>query len=432
MAPLGPFERPPRIAVAVSGGADSLALALFADGWARAMGGEAVALTVDHRLRPGSAAEARQVRRWLGARGLRHHILAWHGPRTDAGIQAAARAARYRLLAEWCARRGVLHLLLAHHRDDQAETLLLRLARGSGLDGLAAMAPVSELAPVSIGPGLRLLRPLLAVPKATLEAALRAAGQDWIEDPSNASDAFARVRLRRLMPALAAEGMTAERLAATAARLARARAALDDSLAGLMAEAVALDPAGYARVELSALRHAAPELALRCLARCLMTIGGGAYTPRLERLERLHGELRALGPGGAVVRTLAGCRIEARAGSALVCRETAAADAAETVAGGSEAWWDGRFLLRLGGTGQARLARLGAEGWRQALRARPELRQGTIPAPARPALPALWDRSGLLEAPHLGFRRAGARGPLVAAVAFAPRHALAPARFMVV
>ncbi len=437
MAPLGPFERAPRIAVAVSGGADSLALALLADGWARARGGAAVALTVDHRLRPESAAEARRVRRWLVGRGLRHVVLPWTGPRPDADIQAAARAARHRLLADWCRRRGVLHLLLAHHRDDQAETLLLRLARGSGLDGLAAMAPVAESTAEALSDdggvpgGPRLLRPLLGVPKAALEASLRAVGQDWIEDPSNASEAFARGRLRRLMPALAPEGLTPARLAATASRLARARAALDDASATLAADAVALHPAGYARVDLAVLLRASPEIALRTLARCLMTVGGGRYTPRLERLERLHAELHGLGPGAALVRTLAGCRIEARAGRLLICREAAAADAEERVAAG-EVWWDGRFLLRLGGGGRARLAALGAEGWRQAVAARPELRRSGIPGPARPALPALWDRQALLEAPHLGFRRAGGQGPRVLAAEFAPRHPLAPARFMVV
>jgi len=157
MASLGPFESAPRIAVAVSGGADSLALALLAADWAAAQGGKAVALTVDHGLRPEAAAEARQVRRWLADCGISHFILAWRGPRSGADVQAAARAARYRLMGEWCARRGILHLLLAHHRDDQAETVLLRLARGSGLEGLAAMAPVSEL-PAADGvppPGVR-------------------------------------------------------------------------------------------------------------------------------------------------------------------------------------------------------------------------------------------------------------------------------------
>jgi tRNA(Ile)-lysidine synthase len=159
---LGPLEKRPHLAVAVSGGADSLSLALFAAAWARKRGGCASALTVDHGLRPEAAAEARRVGRWLRARGIEHRIIAWRGTKPAANIQAAARAARYGLLSAWCARHGVLHLLLAHHADDQAETYLMRLARGSGVDGLAAMAPVHEL------PSVRVLRPLLDVPRARL------------------------------------------------------------------------------------------------------------------------------------------------------------------------------------------------------------------------------------------------------------------------
>lgn len=426
MAPLGPFERAPEIAVAVSGGADSLALALLAADWAKAQGARAVALTVDHRLRAGSGDEARQVGRWLRGRGMLHRTLVWDGPHPAADIQAAARAARYRLLAEWCTRRGILHLLLGHHRDDQAETLLLRLARGSGLDGLAGMPAVGELGGEG---GPRLLRPLLSVPKSALEATLRARGQDWIEDPSNASDAFARVRMRRLMPGLAGEGMTAARLAATAGRLGRARAALDDATAALAARCAGLFPAGYAWLDLHPYRAAPVETALRCLAHLLRTVGGGAYTPRLERLERLHQGLAAGEPGG---RTLAGCRIDPRGDHALICREAAGPGDPIEVSAGQTVVWDDRFRIAFAGSGTAWLGSLGATGWREAVAARPELRRSTVPPAARVGLPALRDRAGLLEVPHLGYRRADSRGPRVATVEFAPPQALAPARFMVV
>lgn len=141
MAPLGPFEREPRLAVAVSGGPDSMALLLLAQEWAAARGGRVSALTVDHGLRAELSAEAAQVAQWAGLLGVSHVALTWIGDKPTADIQAAAREARYCLLEEWCAASGVFHLLLAHHRDDQAETFLLRLARGSGLDGLAAIAP---------------------------------------------------------------------------------------------------------------------------------------------------------------------------------------------------------------------------------------------------------------------------------------------------
>ena len=142
--PLGPFEPAPLLAVGVSGGADSLALVLLADRWARARRGSVLALTVDHALRDGSAAEAAQVGHWLAARGIAHEVLRWDGPKPATAIQETARAARYRLLGQRCAGTGILHLLLAHHRDDQAETVLLRRAQGSGRDGLAGMAAIRE------------------------------------------------------------------------------------------------------------------------------------------------------------------------------------------------------------------------------------------------------------------------------------------------
>ncbi|MBM4438672.1 MAG: tRNA lysidine(34) synthetase TilS, partial [Actinobacteria bacterium] len=128
-----------RVAVAVSGGADSLALTLLADEWARRTGRSIAALTVDHGLRPDSAAEASQVGAWLAAARIRHEVLRWEGQKPRSGIHAAAREARYRMLTSWCRENDVRDLLLAHHRDDQSETFLMRLARGSGPDGLAAM-----------------------------------------------------------------------------------------------------------------------------------------------------------------------------------------------------------------------------------------------------------------------------------------------------
>src|SRR5437763_667593 len=187
---IGGFEAPPLIAVAVSGGPDSMALSLLAARWARQRGGEAWGLTVDHGLRPESGAEARTVAGWLAARAIPHVTLAWTGAKPTSGIQEAAREARYRLLAEWCRTHRVLHLLTAHHREDQAETYAIRRRAGSGPDGLAAMSVVRELS------GCRLVRPLLAVPRARLAALLAAEGQPFLRDPSNTNPAFERARLR--------------------------------------------------------------------------------------------------------------------------------------------------------------------------------------------------------------------------------------------
>src|SRR5229473_3936225 len=187
---LGGFEARPAIAVAVSGGPDSLALILLAQRWARQRGGKTCALTVDHGLRPESAEEARTVAGWLASRAIPHEILVWAGDKPTSGIQEAARYARYRLLAAWCREHGVLHLLTAHHREDQAETYIIRRRAKSGVDGLAGMSAVRELQ------GCRLVRPLLAAPKARLAALLEAEGQPFLRDPSNLNPAFERARLR--------------------------------------------------------------------------------------------------------------------------------------------------------------------------------------------------------------------------------------------
>jgi len=137
---------------------------------------------------------------WLAARGIAHHVLVWTDPKPATGIQEAARAARYRLLAGWCREQGCLHLLTAHHRDDQAETLLMRLLRGSGMVGLSAMARESER------DGVLLARPFLNVSKSQLVATLKKAKIGFIEDPTNRDLNFTRPRIRALMPVLAAEG----------------------------------------------------------------------------------------------------------------------------------------------------------------------------------------------------------------------------------
>jgi tRNA(Ile)-lysidine synthase len=405
MAGLGPFEARPRIAVAVSGGADSLALMILCQRWAKARGGSVVALSVDHRLRPESNAEARQVARWLRARAIVHHILVWNrtGPRPAAGLQAAARTARYGLLANWCRKHGVLHLALAHHAGDQAETVLMRLVRGGGVDGLAGMSAIASRE------GVRLIRPLLPVAPERLRATLQAAGQSWLEDPSNRDSIFERVRWRRLIPASLVPG-----LADGAAEIGTLRRARERDIADLLAHA-RIDPAGFLSLPLAELNAAAADVAERALARCLIVIGGDSYGPRQESLARLRQGLASDQRG----RTLGGCRILCRGQRLFIFREAAAARERLKVQAGASARWDGRFDIRTAAPGT--IARLGEKGW-IALPA--ATRTKSIPRDAALALPALW-RAGrpqlLAHSP-----------PLPARARFRPRQPLAPCGFTVV
>lgn len=383
------------VAVAVSGGADSMALALLAHDWAAKRNIRVSAFTVDHGLRPESAQEARQVARWLKAANIPCRILTWRGAKPAANRQEAAREARYGLLRDACAKAGIGHLLLAHHREDQAETLLLRALRGSGVDGLAAMQAARALDRDFI-----LLRPLLDVPKADLVATLRKRGQAWIEDPSNANPAFARVRVRRALDDLAGgdAGLRAElvaHLALTARNLSRARAALDSAALALLQDMAHLDPlAGIARLDPAKLRAADDEIALRALARLLQAIGGDPLPPRLERLERLLAGLRGARPGPA---TLHRCMLRPEKGDTqiLVCREARHLPEGMSLTPGGRFVWDGRFEIAVPQRQRGLvLAPLG--------RHRPAGVSSAVSPAAWPTLPAIWRNGTLLAVPGLG------------------------------
>jgi len=296
--------------VAVSGGADSMALALLAQRWGQDRGIPIQALTVDHGLRAGSAAEAVKVTAWLAARSCDHHILTWkHDRPVTSAVQARARQARYRLMGDWCQAHGVTRLLAAHHLGDQAETVLMRLKKGSTLFGLAAMAAVTKLYDC---PTVTLCRPLLPVPKARLIATLQAQGQAWVEDPSNQNSTFERVRVRAQLVHLAREGVTAARLAGAARGARVVRDILDEAAERLMDTCVIAAGPG---VVLAKAFDAAPEVVRgRALANVLIRLGGGAYAPspaKLDRLLRWMAQEKNQEPhqetGRSGGRTLAGC-----------------------------------------------------------------------------------------------------------------------------
>ncbi|MCR4378906.1 MAG: tRNA lysidine(34) synthetase TilS [Rhodospirillales bacterium] len=293
-----------RVAVAVSGGADSLALTLLLADWAAARDCEIVALTVDHGLRAGSKTEALQVASWLRDAGVEHHILNWQGGNAGMpGMQARARDARYGLMAGWCRAHGVRQLFVAHHLGDQAETFVMRLKRASTLFGLAAMASKRERY------GIWLCRPLLAVPKTRLVAMLDQRGQKWVEDPSNLNCAFERVRTRALIAKLQDEGVTPERLAGAARAAGRVTEILDRAASAF--EAAAVEPhldhgfEGGFDVDRAAFQALPQALRERVLSRLLRSLGAQVYAPSPAKLERLALWMGGNVAGGAA-RTLGG------------------------------------------------------------------------------------------------------------------------------
>jgi len=282
------WKSAPALLLAVSGGPDSTALLWLAARWRRALksGPQIIAATVDHRLRAESAREAREVRRIATVLGIAHRTLVWRGDKPATGVPAAARDARYALLAAAARRAGASAVVTAHTLDDQAETVLMRLSRGSGIGGLGGMVRASRRE------GVALLRPFLEIPKDRLVATLRRAKIDFASDPTNHDIAYTRPRLRELMPALAAEGADARNLARLAARLARANAALELMADGaerylrrLDAEKTAGDVIGF---DLAGFDRLSEELRVRLLWRAIDRIGheGPAELGKVETLLR--------------------------------------------------------------------------------------------------------------------------------------------------
>jgi len=283
----------PALLLAVSGGPDSTALLWLAARWQKSLKQKPklVAVTIDHGLRPEAAREAASVKRLAKALGVEHRTVMWKGAKPAAGLPQAARQARYALLAEAAAKAGAAHILTAHTLDDQAETVLIRMSRGSGLTGLAAMAQVSRL-PNGAG-HISLVRPLLDVPKARLVATLRAAKVGFADDPSNRDPRFTRARLRTLMPELAREGLDASRLSLLARRLKRADTAIETFADRAMAAFADTAPeSGPAAFPVQKFTRLPAEIALRLIGRAIARLGDEGPV-ELGKLEALHAGLKA-------------------------------------------------------------------------------------------------------------------------------------------
>ena len=307
------WKSAPAIVLAVSGGPDSIALMWLAARWRRTLtrGPRLIAVTVDHGLRPEAAREAREVKRLARQLDLPHRTLRWRGAKPKTGVPAAARAVRYRLLAEVARASGATHILTAHTSDDQAETLLMRMLRGSGIAGLAAMARQSERE------GVWLARPLLDIPKSQLVATLNKAKIAFADDPTNRDTSFTRPRLRALMPKLAEEGGDVRSLVRLAARLARANAALEvlaDGAERYLALRNRNDAARFG-FDASAFAGLSEEIRLRLLMRAIDRAGheGPAELGKAETL--LAALDRAIAKGeGRLKQTLAGAVISLTGG----------------------------------------------------------------------------------------------------------------------
>ncbi|MFX0542789.1 tRNA lysidine(34) synthetase TilS [Roseovarius sp. S4756] len=365
------------LGIAVSGGSDSMALLYLMADWGRA---PLRCVTVDHRLRPEAADEAVQVAQVCVGLGIPHETLVWDGWNGQGNLPAAARAARYALMADWAARHALAGIALGHTRDDVAETLLMRLARRAGLDGLAAMQARRA------AHGTVLHRPLLTAGRADLRAYLAQRGIRWNDDPSNDDPRYRRTQARRALAALAPVGIDAAALAEVAAHLAEARATLGH-YASLEAKRIVQLDQGDLLLDVPGFAALRPDIARRILGAAIGWIAGPEVRLRGPDVTRLMQAI-ADGQGG----TLAGCRITQNQRQIRLAREFAAVEGLRADPGAA---WDGRWRLIGPPAPGAHIAALGPEG--RAIC--PDWRDSGLPAHSIDASPALWRGGALLAAP---------------------------------
>ena len=375
--------------LAVSGGADSLAMLVLA-GKLHSKNLTFSVVTIDHALRPEAKGEAQMVRRVAKKYGLAHKTLTvqWGKREKPSGdIQAAAREKRYALLLDWCAKKKADGLVLAHHQDDQAETFLLRLIRGSGVDGLSAMQAVR------VQNGVAIIRPFLDVPQNRLAAVVDKAGLKPICDPSNYDGRFERVKIRTFMPALEKMGLDAAKLADTAARLQASRATLAAVTQQAAEHLAAHDGLGIVSLNRHSFADLPAEIGQRLLRRFLThapdAMGGDSYPPRQQAIGRLYAAIMAADKTSG--HTLGGFSVRVRHSEVLIHREAAACAGAERLAAGQSLIWDGRFLVTLAKTAAqaVRVQALGADGLAQ-LKAEGGVVPSYAPAGALHSLASVW------------------------------------------
>lgn len=331
------------LAIAVSGGTDSMVLAMLCRKWAASQSETRLhALIVDHGFRPESAEEAQLVHQRLQALDIPAEILQRAGDAPTAARQEIGRQARYGLMADWCRENGYPDLLVAHHRDDQAETVMMRILAGTGVSGLAAMQKVGDL-----GAGIRLLRPLLDISRTRLEATRNQLDIPYVDDPSNQDEAYLRTRIRQWLGGdgpLPVHENTSDRLARLAHRAARMDAALELATERAVQNCVTCHRMGWVEIDQAKLLAEPDEIALRILARAGAGVGGVPLP--LGVLERAWPEI-----AGGASRTLGQVEIHPIGNQHIrIWRQVRNLPRISWWAGDHEIVWDNRFLLHRNGT----------------------------------------------------------------------------------
>ncbi|MFT6556863.1 tRNA lysidine(34) synthetase TilS [Sneathiella sp.] len=393
-----------KVGVAVSGGSDSMAACLAAVDWAQRMDVQVVGLTVDHGLRPEARQEAELVAEWLSKIGMEHHILTWKGPHPRTGIQQAARNARYRLLKEKCKQLGANLLIMGHQLEDQLETFLMRMAKGSGVQGLSVMAATREQ------DGIIISRPFLSVSRQQLRDFLKKSDQQWIDDPSNDNPVFTRTHLGRALEILAdLPESNLQSLEMSVTRTQRADGALSTITEQYLRTHVVESPLGFVRFSKAAIEEMPDEIAIRFLQRLFIFVRGTGQGPQMSALERLQHSLKTDQMSKA--KTLFGCQLLRQRDQWILCREPGRTDLPEKeLTNNRVCLWDDRFEIRdtVPGTNISaqdcpRVRVIGDDGWQQ-LKESPEWQTpDPLPSIVKKNLPSIWIGAKIVSMPLFSY-----------------------------
>lgn len=433
MRVFSPYETKAEIAIALSGGGDSVALLHLAAYWARSHDMRLRAVTVDHGLRSASLTETQTVAGWAEDMGIKHNILKWQGEKPTSGIMSAARNARYDLMDGWCKSHNLLHLVTAHTRDDQAETHLMRKRHASGTDGLAGMSQILEL------PMSRLMRPLLKTTRAELRDYLNRNGIEWLEDPSNLNDAFERIAVRNH---IAKEHLDPQELSSTAAEFGAARVLRNHNIAKLISASVNITPLGAATVNLTQLANGPTELAGKVMSRVLAAVGGRQYEPTSAKSNALFSQLSGVENSALHAGSLGGCRVLRNKDQLQILRERRNLPDPLAVAPLDQIYWDNRFKI----TFDQGLTRAVGKTWLRpfndadwiVLKAVSDLSWlGCRALDTCKSLPVIRDDQGVFAIPHLNYERQKKyiepknTGDIVSFLSFCPPNSLSGYGFSV-
>ncbi len=391
------LESAPHIAVGVSGGPDSLALALLLNRWVREKGGSLTALIVDHGLRPESRTEAQAVSRILREQNVSSVLLPWKGEKPSHHLQEYARLARYNLLESYCWNQGIFYLFIAHHKEDQAETFLTRVGKKSGLTGLCGMQVIEER---WFG---CLVRPLLHIEKEELVCFLKSLNIPFFIDPSNSKEQFERVRLRQCSEVLKKINLTPEAITGAMEKLQQANSAIEERVSEAYLESIVFSPFGWAEVLLRPFLKYSKEVQYRLLEDVLRTLGGREFSLRSAALGRVLDDIRE---HKGTVKTLGHCFIYKRKDSLFIMREEASLSNL-SLNSIHKNIWGGLYYIEKKEEQQKKtrwelrsLGRKGAE-----ILQKKGFFSFKYPSYLAHSFPSLWEGTVLLSVPYLDFQR---------------------------